>query len=137
MDELKEPTPKPARQAPTRGLVVDSAWLKRQGYSTQLQHLYVMRGWLEQPTRGVFRRPARYELGWQQVVISLQGILNYSPLVVGGRHSARIARVRPLPAASDDPCSSLRSPKSPPYWLDQLPLSVKFVYHSDRRLSKS
>jgi hypothetical protein len=56
----------------------------RSRYSTQLQHLYVKSGWLEQPARSVFRRP-RGALSWQQVVISLQTILNYSPLVVGGR----------------------------------------------------
>jgi hypothetical protein len=66
------------------GLLVDAAWLKAQGYSTQLQHQYVKSGWLEQPTRSVFRRP-RGSLSWQQVVISLQTILDYSPLIVGGR----------------------------------------------------
>jgi hypothetical protein len=66
------------------GLLVDAAWLKAQGYSTQLQHQYVKSGWLEQPTRSVFRRP-RGTLNWQQVVISFQTILNYSPLIVGGR----------------------------------------------------
>ncbi|MDA9400887.1 MULTISPECIES: type IV toxin-antitoxin system AbiEi family antitoxin domain-containing protein [unclassified Bradyrhizobium] len=117
------------------GLVVDSAWLKRHGYSTQLQHLYVTRGWLEQPTRGVFRRP-RYELSWQQVVISLQGILNYSPLVVGGRTALELqGYAHYLPQATTR--VHLYGPKSPPSWVNKLPLSVKFVYHNDRRLFKN
>src|ERR1700740_877491 len=66
------------------GMLVDAAWLKAQGYSSQLQHRYVKSAWLEQPTRSVFRRP-RGKLTWQQVVVSLQTILNYSPLIVGGR----------------------------------------------------
>src|SRR5580692_11856043 len=71
------------------GMLVDAAWLKAQGYSPQLQHRYVKSGWLEQPTRSVFRRP-RGALSWQQVVISLQTILNYSPLIVGGRTSLEL-----------------------------------------------
>ncbi|TFV39092.1 hypothetical protein E4K65_40630 [Bradyrhizobium niftali] len=45
--------------------------------------------WLEQPARSVFRRP-RGTLSWRQVVISLQTILNYSPLVVGGRSALEL-----------------------------------------------
>ena len=39
------------------GMLIDAAWLKAHGYSPQLQHQYVKSGWLEQPARGVFRRP--------------------------------------------------------------------------------
>ena len=39
------------------GLVVDAAWLKRQGFSSALRSKYATRGWLEQVTRGVYRRP--------------------------------------------------------------------------------
>jgi hypothetical protein len=65
------------------GLVADARWLTRQGYSTSLRSQYVAAGWLEQPARGVYRRP-RGALTWQQVVISLQALLEY-PLLVGGR----------------------------------------------------
>ncbi|MDF0522812.1 hypothetical protein GPL17_27005 [Bradyrhizobium yuanmingense] len=61
----------------------------RELYSTQLQHLYVKSGWLEQPAGSVFRRP-RGTLSWWQVVISLQTILNYSPLVVSGRSALEL-----------------------------------------------
>ncbi len=39
------------------GLLVDAAWLEAHGYSRSLRSQYVTAGWLEQPTRGVFRRP--------------------------------------------------------------------------------
>ncbi|UVO35554.1 type IV toxin-antitoxin system AbiEi family antitoxin [Bradyrhizobium arachidis] len=117
------------------GLLVDSAWLKRHGYSTQLQNLYVKSGWLEQPNRGVFRRP-RGALSWQQVVISLQTILNYSPLVVGGRTALELqGYAHYLPQSTTR--VHLYGPKAPPHWVQKLPLSVKFVYHNDRRLFKN
>jgi hypothetical protein len=117
------------------GLLVDAAWLKAQGYSMQLQHRYVKSGWLEQPTRSVFRRP-RGALSWQQVVISLQTILNYSPLIVGGRSALELqgyAHYLPQSMAT----VHLYGPKAPPGWLGKLPLPVKFVYHNDRRLFKN
>ena len=65
------------------GLLVDAAWLEAHGYSRSLRSQYVAAGWLEQPTRGVFRRP-RGSLSWEQVVISLQAVLHL-PVSVGGR----------------------------------------------------
>jgi hypothetical protein len=117
------------------GLVVDSGWLRQHGYSTQLQHQYVKSGWLEQPARGVFRRP-RYELSWQQVVISLQGILTCSPLVLGGRTALELqGYAHYLPQATSR--VHLYGPKPPPTWVEKLPLPVTFVYHNDQRLFKS
>lgn len=117
------------------GMLVDAVWLKAQGYSTQLQHLYVKSGWLEQPARGVFRRP-RGTLSWQQVVISLQTILNYSPLVVGGRTALELQGYAHYLAQSTMTVH-LYGPKPPPTWLQKLPLKVKFIYHNDRRLFKN
>jgi hypothetical protein len=117
------------------GMLVDSAWLKAQGYSTQLQHLYVKSGWLEQPARSVFRRP-RGALSWQQVVISLQTILNYSPLIVGGRTALELQGYAHYLLQSTT-VVHLYGPKAPPGWFRKLPLSVKFVYHNDRRLFKN
>jgi hypothetical protein len=116
-------------------MLVDAAWLKAQGYSMQLQHLYVKSGWLEQPTRSVFRRP-RGTLSWQQVVISLQTILDYSPLVVGGRTALELQGYAHYLTQSTT-VVHLYGPKAPPGWVRKLPLSVKFVYHNDRRLFKN
>jgi hypothetical protein len=117
------------------GMLVDAAWLKAQGYSTQLQHQYVKSGWLEQPTRSVFRRP-RGTLSWQQVVVSLQNILNYSPLVVGGRTALELQGYAHYLVQSTT-VVHLYGPKPPPGWVQKLPLQVKFVYHNDRRLFKN
>src|ERR1700679_4248086 len=65
------------------GLLVDAGWLNRHGYSPSLRSQYVTAGWLQQPTRRVYRR-SRGTLTWQQVVVSLQSLLQYD-LVVGGR----------------------------------------------------
>lgn len=118
------------------GLLVDAAWLKAQGYSTQLQHQYVKSGWLTQPVRSVFQRPPRGPLTWQQVVISLQTILNYSPLVVGGRTALELqGYAHYLPQSRTT--VHLYGPKAPPQWVAKLPLKVKFVYHNDKRLFKN
>ncbi|SDD80317.1 transcriptional regulator with AbiEi antitoxin N-terminal domain [Bradyrhizobium brasilense] len=118
------------------GMLVDAAWLTAQGYSPQLQHLYVKSGWLEQPTRSVFRRP-RGNLSWQQVVISLQTILNYSPLVVGGRTALELQGYAHYLAQSPATAVHLYGPKAPPTWVSKLPLKVHFVYHNDQRLFKN
>ncbi|WP_342587258.1 AbiEi antitoxin N-terminal domain-containing protein [Hoeflea olei] len=57
--------------------------LSARDYYISLRTKYVASGWLEQPARRVYRRP-RGQLSWQQVVISLQTILDHR-LAVGGR----------------------------------------------------
>ena len=56
------------------GLMVDAAWLERNGYSRALRHQYVLSGWLIQPVRGVYHRQ-RAISNWEQIVISLQSLL--------------------------------------------------------------
>ncbi len=73
----------------TEGLLGDAAWLGKHGYSTSLRSQYVAAGWLEQPARRVYQRP-RGPLVWQQVVISLQTLLELD-LVIGGRSLVRPA----------------------------------------------
>jgi hypothetical protein len=48
-----------------------------------LRAYYVKNGWLEQPAQSVYQRP-RGSLGWQQIVISFQTLLE-APFVVGGK----------------------------------------------------
>ncbi|MGJ4973108.1 type IV toxin-antitoxin system AbiEi family antitoxin domain-containing protein [Bradyrhizobium sp. HKCCYLRH1073] len=117
------------------GMLVDAAWLRAHGYSPQLQHQYVKSGWLEQPARGVFRRP-RGSLSWQQAVISLQTILNFSPLIIGGRTALELQGYAHYLTQSTMRVH-LYGPKAPPAWLHKLPLTVTFVYHNDRRLFKN
>lgn len=113
------------------GLVVDAAWLSRQGYSTGLRSQYVAAGWLAQPARRVYQRP-RGPLVWQQVVISLQTLLARN-LVVGGRTALELhgfAHYLQQQATS----VHLHGPDKPPTWLQNLDLDVPFVYRNDGRL---
>jgi len=113
------------------GLLVDAAWLQANGFSTALRSQYVAAGWLEQPARGVYRRP-RGELDWQQVVISLQTILEAS-LVVGGKTALDLQGfAHYLPKRTTE--IHLYGPKAPPSWLKKLPLKIRFNYHNSQKL---
>ena len=113
------------------GLLVDAAWLKARGYSQQLLSHYVTAGWLKQPTRGVYCRP-RGPRSWQQVVVSLQAMLQY-PVLVGGR-TALEAQGFAHYLVQNVSEVHLYGPKRPPTWLNDLRLRTRFLYHNDRKL---
>jgi Transcriptional regulator, AbiEi antitoxin, Type IV TA system/Transcriptional regulator, AbiEi antitoxin N-terminal domain len=117
------------------GLLVDGAWLTKHGYSRSLQTQYVGAGWLEQPARGVYRRP-RGTLSWQQAVISLQTIIGPKPLVVGGRTALELQGFAHYLSQNLREVH-LYGPKAPPGWLSKLPLNVRFVFHNSRALFAS
>jgi hypothetical protein len=113
------------------GLVADARWLTRHGFSTSLRSQYVDAGCLDQPARGIYRRP-RGSLTWQQVVISLQALLGY-PLLLGGRTALELqGYAHYLPQKQKE--VHLYGPKPPPQWLHKLPLGARFLYHNDRAL---
>jgi hypothetical protein len=113
------------------GLVVDAAWLERHGYYRSLRQAYVNRGWLERAVRRVYRRPGP-ELSWEQVVISLQTLLEY-PVVVGGRTALELGGfahyVRQIHAEVH-----LYRDRELPTWLPALPLPQRFIDHRNTRL---
>jgi len=113
------------------GLLVDAAWLSAQGYSTSLRTKYVASGWLEQPVRRVYQRP-RGQLGWQQVVVSLQTLLGYR-LTVGGRTALEVQGYAHY-LSQDRSEIHLHGPARPPSWLTTLPLKEGFVYHNSTPL---
>jgi hypothetical protein len=115
------------------GLLADAAWLSHQGYSTALRSQYVASGWLEQPTRGVFRRP-HGEAGWQQAVVSLQThLLSDAVPIVGGRTALELQGYgHYLPQADKE--VFLYGNKRLPGWLKKLPLDVAFVFRKDGTL---
>lgn len=113
------------------GLIVDSAWLSKQGYSTSLRSQYVSAGWLEQPARQVYRRP-RGSLRWEQVVVSLQTLLHY-PLTVGGR-TALEAQGYAHYLAREIKEIHLYGSRQPPSWLNKLRVEARFIYHNEQRL---
>lgn len=109
------------------GLVVDALWMSDHGYSTSLRSQYVASGWLDQPTRRVYRRP-RGVLSWQQVVISLQTLLQRT-LVVGGRTALELHGYAHFLRVSQ-PTVHLHGPEKPPTWLADLQLDATFRYHN-------
>jgi hypothetical protein len=116
------------------GLVVDAAWLANHGYSTSLRRYYVATGKLEQPARGVYRRP-RGSLTWEHVVISLQTILEQK-LVVGGRTALELLGYAHY-LSRQTKVVHLYGPKRPPSWLEEIPLDTRFAYHNDRKLFRT
>jgi hypothetical protein len=111
------------------GLVATTRWLGEKGFSNQLIGKYVRSGWLESPTRGVYRRPGP-PLKWQQVVASLQ-MLARLPLHVGGKtalvhrglgHYAQLSGVETIRLYGTAPL---------PNWVRHLPVKEKFVVYSD------
>jgi hypothetical protein len=117
------------------GLLGHSAWFRKKGYSRQLLHHYVSAGWLEQPARGLFRRP-RGTVSWQQAVISLQTLLLDDPFIVGGRTALELqGYAHFLPQKRKE--VHLYGPRPVPTWLDKLPLDVSFVHHNSRKLFRN
>lgn len=113
------------------GLLADAAWLEAHGYSSALRSQYVRAGWLENPARRVYRR-SRAPLTWQQVVISLQTVLDL-PLTVGGRTALEQQGYAHYLSATVREVYLYGSAK-PPTWLDSLPLDVDFRWHNSLRL---
>jgi Transcriptional regulator, AbiEi antitoxin, Type IV TA system/Transcriptional regulator, AbiEi antitoxin N-terminal domain len=113
------------------GLMVDAAWLASKGYSTSLRTQYVAAGWLSQPVRRVYQRP-RGEMSWQQIVISLQTLLERD-LAVGGRTALELHGYAHYLSQTTS-VVYLYGPKPPPTWLTDLGDRVSFLYRNDGKL---
>ena len=113
------------------GLVVTAAWLEKRGYSRSLRSQYVASGWLEKPTRGVFRRP-RGALRWEHLVISLQTLLEF-PASVGGRTALDLqGYAHYLPHDLQE--IHLYGDGKLPSWVSNLPLKERINFHNRARL---
>ncbi len=114
------------------GLLVDAAWLEKEGYSRSLRSQYVSGGWLEQPVRSVYQRP-RGTLGWEQIVISLQALMHY-PVSVGGRSALEFQGYAHYLSQSPEARNiHLYTDKKLPGWLAKLPLGSRFIIHNRSR----
>ena len=114
------------------GLLVDAAWLEQQGYSRALRRQYVSAGWLIQPVRGVYHRQ-RTISGWEQIVISLQTLLQY-PVSVGGRSALELqGYAHFLPASPDIRTIHLYTEKKIPGWLSKFSGYANFISHNRSR----
>jgi hypothetical protein len=127
------------------GLVADSAWLEKHGYSRSLRQKYVAHGWLDQVARGVYRRPVPKApadaghggLRWQPVVISLQTLLGY-PFTVGGRTALELQGFGHYLTSRDHQREiHLYGTGKPPGWVFKLELQSPFVFHNAEKLFKS
>lgn len=116
------------------GLVVDAAWLEAKGIPSNLRAYYVKSGWLEQPARSVYRR-SRGTLSWQQVVISLQTLLQH-PLVVGGKTALDLQGFAHY-LSHETKAVHLYGPTKPPSWLQKIDLPQRFVYHNSTILFRN
>jgi hypothetical protein len=120
------------QQSLPEGLLADAAWLKEKGYSSALRSQYVSAGWLDQPARGVYRRPSG-KLQWQHVLISVQTLLKM-PVIAGGRTALELqgfAHYLPLGGMQE---VHLYGDGSLPSWVHKLKLDIRFVFHNARKL---
>ena len=92
---------------------------------------YVASGWLEQPARGVFRRP-QGTVSWEQVVISLQTMMGF-PVSVGGRSALELqGYAHYLPQVQS--AIHLYTDKKVPGWVLKIPIDPSFTLHNRLRL---
>jgi len=116
------------------GLIVTAAWLTKRGYSSSLRSQYLDAEWLDQPARGVFRRP-RGHLRWEQVVISLQALLDF-PAVVGGRTALELQGYAHF-LSQEQREVHLYGQKPLPAWMGKLPLAQRFIFHKSTRVFRN
>jgi len=91
---------------------------------------YVSAGWLAQPARGVFSRP-RGVVSWEQVVISLQTLLDF-PASVGGRSALELqGYAHYLPQSQKS--IHLYCDKKLPAWVFKLDIEQTFIFHNRLR----
>jgi hypothetical protein len=122
------------------GLLVDAAWLERRGYSSALRSKYVKHGWLQQPVRGLYRRPPATfhaavgeDVRWEQVVISLQTMLRL-PFVVGGRTALELQGFAHYLSPGGPREIHLYGEPRLPGWLRKLKLETSFIFHNAEKL---
>lgn len=121
-------------------MVVDSGWLERHNVSRQLRRKYVLNGWLLTLARGVYCRPTASEqpsaLPWQQLVISLNALLNL-PVAAGGRTALELQGFSHYVAASGMREAHLFSNRDLPGWVSCVPVDTKLVLHSAQKLFRN
>ena len=114
------------------GAIVEARWLEAKGYPRNLRKHYLESGWLESPGRGLVSRPGP-PLAWQNVVFSLQTVMNYDVLV-GGRTSLDLQGYEHYLRPDEAAVVHLYSDGTLPNWLDKLELRTRFVPHKTTRL---
>ncbi len=114
------------------GLLADVAWLEGLGITASMRSRYVRQGWLLSPARGVYRRPGP-PLRWEQVVISLQSILDF-PVAVGGETALKLLGHRHHLPFGGQTSVHLYTPRTLPGWVERLDCSGEFLRFDSNRL---
>ena len=115
-------------------LLVDAGWLHRHGYYSSLVAKYVRSGWLEQPTRGAYRRAGaaagRSAEDWATVLASLQHMA--PPLyAVGGRTAMELLGFGHYLSAAGSREIHVYGATPPPIWARRL-LEPRLAFHRAR-----
>lgn len=117
------------------GLVASSRWLDEAGYSSALRSKYVANGWLEQPTRGIYKRPGA-ETRWQHLIISLQSLMRI-PVIVGGLSALDLQGYGHYVAMGKRRKVHLYTEAPLPKWLNEIDPEIDFQTRNARKLFKS
>ena len=116
------------------GVLVDAAWLKDRGYYSSLVAKYVRSGWLEQPTRGAYRRAGEVagqdDDAWASVILSLQRLRPPLPLL-GGRTALELLGYGHFLSPTGPQELHLYGRDAPPVWARRL-LGARLVFHRAR-----
>jgi hypothetical protein len=121
------------------GLVVDAGWLEQHGVSRQLRHKYVTNDWLHSLARGVYCRPTQAgksdPLPWQQLVISLNALLNL-PVSVGARSALELQGFGHYLTASGPREVHLYTNEDLPGWVSHVSVNTRLAFHKAPKLFK-
>lgn len=113
------------------GVLVDAAWLKDRGYYSSLVAKYVRSGWLEQPTRGAYRRAGKVagqaDDAWASVILSLQRLRPPLPLL-GGRTALELLGFSHYLTPSGPQELHLYGRDPPPIWTQRM-LGERLKFH--------
>ena len=108
------------------GVVAPSAWLKANGYSSQLVYKYVKNGWLLKLGRRAYIRPASI-LKWEGAVLGLQK-LGELPFHVGGLSALNQSGYAHYLPMGGEKTITLYSKKNPPAWIKDIE-SLSFSFY--------
>lgn len=117
------------------GLIASTQWLNDAGYSSALRSKYVSHGWLDQPARGVYKRPGA-ATRWQHVVVSLQSIMRL-PVSVGGLTALEMQGYGHYVPLGNQERVFLYAESRLPKWLDEIDPSLRFETRNAQKLFKT